>query len=123
MRDGNTTGRVCAEEFDRDGTTVISVQEEYLTDAVADGLKCAVKRICRDRMEQGRKRLVLDLSDVVMIDSSGLSMLIAVRASTEGARLVLAGLSPKIEELLLMTNLDRVFDIYPDAESAIASFE
>jgi anti-anti-sigma factor len=58
------------------------------------------------------KRLVLDLNDVVFMDSSGLGAIIAVYVTAKNARceLQLINLSKKIRDLLGMTNLLSVFE-------------
>src|SRR5690606_38106595 len=59
-------------------------------------------------------RLVLDLSGVTFLDSTGLAVLVAVhrRARAEGGELSLAGPRPVVRKLLGITYLDRVFPIY-----------
>jgi anti-anti-sigma factor len=58
------------------------------------------------------KRVVLDLNDVVFMDSSGLGALIGVYVTAKNARceLQLINLSKKIRDLLGMTNLLSVFE-------------
>lgn len=62
--------------------------------------------------------LVLDLTDVDFIDSSGLSMLIRVRQITEdrGGSLVLTGAGEALEHLLALTRLDELFAVRPRSE-------
>jgi len=68
--------------------------------------------------------LVLDLSDLSFIDSSGLSALVAgYKAAAEaGGSLKLARMMPQVSEVFSLTHLDRVFETYPDLETALSSF-
>lgn len=111
---------VHVQEFEETGTTAISVYEQCLNDVHVEGVKRAVKRICGERIKQGATSFVLDLSGVRVIDSCGLSMLVSVNADLAGARLGLAGLLPAVERLLVITKLDRIFEIYPDVETAVS---
>ena len=67
--------------------------------------------------------VVIDLTDVSFIDSSGLAALVSgFRAAREAAGSIkLAGLCEQTMMVFKLTRLDRVFEIYPDAESAINS--
>lgn len=66
-------------------------------------------------------KLVIDLSGLQMIDSSGLASLISVvtHARLSGARVVLLAPSPFVAEVLEITNLDRWFEICADMDEAI----
>lgn len=59
------------------------------------------------------KTLVLDLSEVTFIDSTGISTLVAIRnaASTQSLNLVLRRPAPRVRRLIEITNLDTVFEI------------
>lgn len=77
-----------------------------------------------DLLEQGKKNIIVDMSDVKFVDSSGIGNI--VRAFTtvkdSGGRLKLAGLTDKIEGLLSITKLNSVFEQYPTVEDASKSF-
>lgn len=77
-----------------------------------------------DLIESGIMSVVVDLRDVDWMNSSGLGILIgglsALRKS--GGDLRLASVTEKIEEVLRITKLDRVFDIYENIEEAVASY-
>jgi anti-sigma B factor antagonist len=68
--------------------------------------------------------LVLDLKELSFIDSSGLAALVAgFKAATEaGGTLKLAHIGPQVAEVLSLTRLDRVFEIFPGTETAVRSF-
>ena len=69
-------------------------------------------------------RLVLDLSGVTFVDSMALSVLVSALklARKEGGDLVLIRPTPPVRSLLAVTRLDRIFLIFEDEESAVASF-
>lgn len=72
----------------------------------------------------GEKNILLNLSNVTLIDSSGLGELVASYASVErsGGALKLANLSDRFIELIHITKLYTVFDIFDNEADALASF-
>lgn len=75
-----------------------------------------------DALAVGRQRLVVDLSAIEMVDSSGLGALINAHKSVgSGGRLVVCGASPKVLALFKLTRLDKVFTLsatLPEARAA-----
>ena len=69
--------------------------------------------------------VVLDMSGVSNIDSSGIGELVAgfTSARTQGRTLKLLSLSKRVEDLLQMTGVYRIFEVYRDEARAIRSFE
>ena len=67
--------------------------------------------------------LILDLEGVAFIDSMGLGLLISClkRLREKNGRLVLSGASPRVEKILKLTQLDRVFERYPSRAEALLS--
>jgi len=74
--------------------------------------------------EKRKKKIVVDLSGVQGMNSSGLSMLITglTTMKNAGGDLKIAAASKKIESLLAITKLTTVFELYPSVRKAIASF-
>lgn len=72
----------------------------------------------------GQKNIILNLANVTLIDSSGLGELVASYASVErnGGSLKLANLSDRFHELITITKLYTVFDIFENEADALASF-
>ncbi|HOO17507.1 MAG: STAS domain-containing protein [Phycisphaerae bacterium] len=66
------------------------------------------------------KRLIVDLSDVSYMDSSGVGTMVEIKRLVErgGGRLVLAGLQPRVRSVFEVTQLDRFFDIAKDINDA-----
>jgi anti-sigma B factor antagonist len=78
----------------------------------------------KESLSQGKTRLVLDLSEVAYIDSAGLGTLVAgfTSAQNQGATLKLAKLTNRFSEILHITKLVTVFEVFDTVEEAIKSF-
>jgi anti-sigma B factor antagonist len=78
----------------------------------------------RSALQEGRKRILLDLGSVRYVDSVGLGELVqafsAVR--TRGGALKLLNVTRRLADLLVVTKLLTVFDCYDDEAAAISSF-
>lgn len=76
-----------------------------------------------DWINDGRKQIVLDLSSVDFIDSSGLGTLVSI-LKTIGNRgeLCISSLRETVMSLFRLTRMDKVFRVYPTAEDAVAAF-
>jgi anti-sigma B factor antagonist len=84
-------------------------------------LREAVSRL----LEAGRNRIILNLSAVSYVDSSGIGELVSRYTTTKnaGGRLKLLNLPKKIKDLLMITKLLTVFEIYEDEQAALDSFQ
>ena len=84
-----------------------------------------LRRTVRDLLDNGHTRILLNLGDVNYIDSSGIGELVsgftAVR-SREG-QLKLLNLTKKVHDLLQITKLFTVFEVYSDEGTAVGSFD
>jgi anti-sigma B factor antagonist len=82
----------------------------------------AVKARIQELVAAGRVELVCDLTQVGFLDSSGLSALVSgLKATRErGGFLKLAGLNEQVAKIFKLTMLDRVFELYPSVETALA---
>ncbi len=70
--------------------------------------------------EGGSGDVLLDLSAVEFLDSSGLGALVsAMKALGVGRRLDLAGLTPPVFRVIRLTRMDTVFRIHPTADDAL----
>ena len=78
----------------------------------------------RGLVEQNRGNLVLDLAAVDYIDSTGLGSLVVcfTTARKAGGKLALLNLNKRNIELLVLTKLSTVFEIFDDEQQAINSF-
>jgi anti-sigma B factor antagonist len=104
-----------------DGVTVLDLNGRITLGEGSVQLRDAI----RDLIGKGQKSILLNLSEVNYIDSSGLGELVSAytTARNQGAALKLLGLSKKVNDLLQLTKLYTVFDIYDDEASAIASYK
>jgi len=84
-----------------------------------------IRDAIRDLVGKGQKNILLNLGDVNYIDSVGLGELVAAytTAKNVGAELKLLNLSKKVHDLLQLTKLYTVFEVYNDESLAIASFK
>lgn len=67
-------------------------------------------------------KMVIELSQVTYIDSSGLATLVEILKGMRsyGGKMRLAGMSPKIKSLFEITKLDKLFEIMASEEEAVA---
>ena len=81
----------------------------------------ALKEYLSVIINESDDRIILDLSEVDFMDSSGLAALLPFveKRATEGHRMLLAGLSIKVQRLFSLTRLDSIFAVYPTVNDAI----
>jgi anti-anti-sigma factor len=74
-------------------------------------------------IEQKPPRLVVDLSNVTYIDSSGLAVLIEGMQNVEayGGKFILAGIQENVKPIFEIARLDQVFIIFPHVDAALAA--
>lgn len=84
------------------------------------GLAIEFKDDMRAACEGGPARVVLDLTSVGFLDSSGLGAVVAaMKLLAPEQKLELAGLSPTVEKVFRLTRMDSVFTIHKNADAAI----
>lgn len=89
---------------------VVTVKDSRIDAAVAIEFKEAV----RSRAEAFGNPVILDLSQVTFLDSSGLGAVVAVmKLLAPERRLELAGLTPPVAKVFRLTRMDTVFTIHP----------
>ena len=108
------------ETHDDGAVTIITVQGDLVIGDAETSFKKTVTRL----IEEGRVNLLIDLSSVGFLDSSGLGALVRALTNTqkEGGQTKLLNAGPQIRKLLQMTKLDSVFEIHEDMEAAVTSF-
>ena len=84
-----------------------------------------LRELIQKALDEGKRKIVFNMADVPYMDSSGLGELIAAHttAKAKGGRLKLMKLSPRVQDLVTLTKVHRVFEVFPDEESAVRSFE
>jgi len=76
-------------------------------------------------LQQGHRKIVLDMGHVSYVDSAGLGQLVQVYATTShlGGSLKLLNLTKRLRDLLVLTKLLTVFDAYDSESEAVGSFK
>jgi anti-sigma B factor antagonist len=84
----------------------------------------SVRERLKGLITAGKKKIVLNMSNIKYIDSAGLGALVAahVSAKTQGASVRLCNLGQKFHEVLQVTRLLTVFDVYDTQAAAVSSF-
>jgi anti-sigma B factor antagonist len=84
----------------------------------------AFRDLIRDLAAKGDKKLLLNLSEVSYIDSSGIGELVSgfTTVTNHGGSLKLVGLSKRVKDLLQITKLYTVFETFDDEAQAVRSF-
>jgi anti-sigma B factor antagonist len=100
--------------------TIMSVKGDLV---IGEGEAMFKKTVTR-LLEEGRVYLLVDLSGVGFLDSSGLGALVRAMTNSqkEGGQTKLLNAGPQVRRLLEMTKLDSVFEIHEDLEKAVSSF-
>lgn len=76
----------------------------------------------RDLTQGSDKDVILDLSQVDFLDSSGLGAVVAARKLLGAGRVLeLAGLTPAVEKVMTLTRMNTVFPIHTDLATALAA--
>jgi anti-sigma B factor antagonist len=84
----------------------------------------ALRDMLRDMVAKGQKKILLNLSEVSYIDSSGIGELVSgfTTVTNQGGSLKLLGLTKRVKDLLQITKLYTVFDVHDDEASAVRSY-
>ncbi len=85
----------------------------------------AIRTKVRDIVNSGSKKIIMNLADVNYIDSSGVGELVAAytSVSNQGGKLKLLNLNKKVHQLLTITKLLTVFDVFENENAAVESFK
>jgi len=104
----------------RDEVVIITVDGEMVGGPDATLLSEKLRDLIDDR----RNKIIVDMAKVNFMNSSGLGILIGglTTVRNSGGDIKVLHLAKKLRELLRITKLDRVFEIYEDEEEAIDSF-
>lgn len=104
----------------REGVTILEPQGK-ITIGVGD---IALRDAVDEALGAGSRNLLIDFSRVTRMDSSGMAELVAAfkRISEGGGQLKLLHLPSNIRDVLGITQIARVFDIFEDEDEAVGSF-
>lgn len=83
-------------------------------------LRSAIRRL----LGEGKKKILLNLGNVSYVDSSGIGELVSsfTAVNKEGGQLKLLNLTQKIQDLLAITKLLTVFDVYENEGDALGGY-
>ena len=84
----------------------------------------AVRTTVGDILKCGGKKIVLNLANVIYVDSSGVGELVSTytKVAEHGGQLKLLSLTKKIRDVLAITRLLTVFQVYDSEPATVASF-
>lgn len=95
--------------------TVVTVNEPRLDAAQAPMFKAYLS----EQIANGASNIVLDLSNVVFIDSSGLGAIVSVLKDLQGVgEIKIAAPGKAVSEMLRLTRMDKVFKIFETVDEA-----
>jgi anti-sigma B factor antagonist len=103
-----------------DGVTVAALDGRIVLGEESNALREKIKSL----VAEGKKKVVLNMDNITFIDSAGLGTLVASHhsAKAQGAALKLCHLGTKFQEVLQITKLMTIFDVYNTEAEAVASF-
>ncbi|HYY96315.1 MAG TPA: STAS domain-containing protein [Pyrinomonadaceae bacterium] len=101
--------------------TILDLEGKITIGEGSVSLRTAIRRL----IEEGKKKILLNLAGVGYVDSSGIGELVSsyTTINREGGQLKLLKLTQKIKDLLTITKLLTVFDVYDDESEALNSFK
>ncbi len=87
----------------------------------ADGIEDITSRLREFVTDNRPRKMVVDFVGVKFFSSQMLGLLVDVwrRLKDYDGRLVISGINPQLGRVFKITNLDRIFEFYPDRESAV----
>ena len=114
MSDLNITERQAGD------VTILDLNGKVTIGEGSVALRSAIRRL----LGEGKNKILLNLGSVGYVDSSGIGELVSsfTAVNKEGGTLKLLKLTQKIQDLLAITKLLTVFDVFDDEESALSSF-
>ena len=103
-----------------DGVEIISLQGK-ITIGSGDS---QLREVITNAVNNGKNKILLDMSQVTTIDSSGIGELVGsyTTVTNRGGKLKLLHLPAKLNELLHVTQLITVFEVYENEQEAVKSF-
>jgi len=103
-----------------DGVAIVGLEGRIVLGEESNALREQIKNM----LAGGKKNIVLNMDRVTYIDSAGLGALVAAHhsARSQGASLKLSNLGTRFQEILQVTKLLTVFDVYDSEAAAVHSF-
>ena len=107
-------------EWERGDVTVL-----HLTGRLILGEATAkFRKLIRETLDLGKTSIILNMSEVYYIDSSGLGELVTAYTSVtnKGGKLKLLKLTQRVQDLVQLTKVYRIFEVFDNEETAVNSF-
>ena len=84
----------------------------------------AFRDTIKDMVSKGQKKILLNLGEISYIDSSGIGEMVSgfTSVSNAGGQLKLLNLTKRVQDLLQITKLYTVFEVFDDEAQALSSF-
>jgi len=102
---------------DKNGITIIEVAEKRIDAIMAPDFN----NYLTNEIKNGATKILLDLSIVDFMDSSGLGAIVSGLKDIGGGQLAICNMQMPVEELFKLTRMDRVFAIYDSVDNAVAA--
>jgi len=104
-----------------DGVSVVTLDGRIVLGDESNSFREKLKSM----LAEGKKKIVLNMVNIKYIDSAGLGTLVAahVSAKTQGASVRLCNLGKKFHEVMQITKLLTIFDVYDTEAAAVSSFQ
>jgi len=103
-----------------DNISIVQLEGRIVLGEESNALREKVKSL----LAESKKKIVMNMDNVTYIDSAGLGTLVAAfhSARAQGATLKLSNLGSKFQEVLQVTKLMTVFEVFDNEASAVQSF-
>ena len=108
---------------DEGSIAVVSFNAASLCDiAGIEKISRQIRQFVADRRPE---RMVIDFTSVKFFTSQALGLLLDVwrKLQANGGQVVISGINPQLHRVFKITNLDKIFQFFPDSQSAIKSFD
>jgi anti-sigma B factor antagonist len=120
IQPGGTTKLLNTTERQVGDVTILDLEGSLIMGGGATILRDTIGRL----LAAGKKKVLLNFAGVKYVDSSGIGELVSslVTFNREDGQLKLYNLTERIEEVLTLSSLLSLFEVYPDEEQALAAF-
>lgn len=115
----DTTGMLKINERQAGGVTILDLEGNVIMGGGSQLLRDTIRRL----IEAGKKQVLLNFGGVKYIDSSGIGELVSglVALNREGGQLRLFNLTERVEEVMTLSSLLSLFEIFKDEATAITA--
>lgn len=112
-----TTGMLKINERQAGAVTILDLEGNVIMGGGSQLLRDTIRRL----IEEGKKQVLLNFGDVKYIDSSGIGELVSglVALNREGGQLRLFNLTERVEEVMTLSSLLSLFEIFKDEAKAL----